>query len=124
MARQVPRPGVAHRDRGVWLQKQEGGRLTDEIAPAHDDRLSAFDLNARAVEQLDDAGRRAWLDAARKPECDKPGIDGMESVDILDGVESPGDASHVDLSRRRLLDADPAHALVGVQDIDEVQQLL
>src|SRR5260370_1388054 len=70
VARQIPGPGVTHGDRCVSLQKQKRGRLTDEIASTDNDRLSALNLNARAVEQLDDAGGGAWLYATREPACE------------------------------------------------------
>ncbi len=57
--RQIPRPRVADGHRRVAVQQQQRHRLADDVAAADDDRPRARDGDAGAVEQFDDARRRA-----------------------------------------------------------------
>ena len=61
--REILRPGVADRDRGVGplllLHQQRRQRLADDVAPAADDDVLALGLWPAPDQQLDDAVGRA-----------------------------------------------------------------
>ena len=45
--------------RGIAMQQQQRHRLADDLAAADHDGMTPGDRNLLALEQLDDAGRRA-----------------------------------------------------------------
>ena len=74
------------RHRRVGAEQQLRHRLAEEVRAPDDDRLGAFELRARRVEQRHDALRRARpqpLDAEREP----AGADRRQAVDVLVGVD-------------------------------------
>jgi len=121
---QVARARMADRDGRISLQQQLGGGFANEVAPTDDHGIRAFDLYAHPHEQLDDARGRAGLNSSGKPEGHQARVDRMGSVDIFDEIERQQHALHVYLTRSGLLDQDPADAVVGVQTVDEGQELL
>jgi hypothetical protein len=74
----------------VLLQQQQRHRLADDVAAADHDRLGAGELDARALEQVDDSIGRAGLEALRAD--DQPAdVDRVEAVDVLVGVDRGDD---------------------------------
>ena len=72
----ILRPGMAHRHGGVPVQQKHRYRLADDIAAANDHGMFSGDIDAAAVQQLDDPRRRA---------CNQIGAILHQSPDILRG---------------------------------------
>ena len=106
------------------LQEHRGGDA-DDVGAAHDDGFLARDLDPRALQELDAPARGArdeeGLPAALR---ETPGVERVESVDVLlvgDGAE---DALLVDVVGHRELHQDAVHVRVGVVVGDHLEDLL
>ena len=71
---EIRRPGMADRNGGVALEKEERHGFSDDLAPPDDDRPFAGHGNVLAGEQLHDARRRARRE-------DRPTLD--QQTDVL-----------------------------------------
>ena len=58
-AGKILRARMANRHGRVAMQQKHRDRLADDVAAADDDRMLAGDVDAAALQQFDDAGRRA-----------------------------------------------------------------
>jgi len=107
---------VRDRHGGVVLNEKERHRLAHDVASADDDGPRAAKGDALALEQLEDPGGRAghgrWL-ALQEP----PGIDGMESVRVLPGVDRLEDPGRADVFREGELNQDRVHRVVVVEEV-------
>ena len=123
MIRKTLRPRVAYRHRRVALQEQQRGRFADEVAATHHHRVRTLDLDARSLEQKNDAGRGAGLHATSESKGHESRVDWMKAIDVLDGVERQDHLPHVYVLWRRLLDEDRAHRVVPIQGLDHREEL-
>ena len=113
--------GIAAR---ASFHEQEGHRFSDNHAPAHDDRIFASGFDA-VIEKKADAAERG---AGNKPggilERELGDIHGVETINILAGIDGADDRGFVDLWRGRGLDEDAVNGGVGVEFFDEGEKLL
>src|SRR5437879_7433586 len=79
--REVLRARVADRHRGISFKQQQRRRFADDVAAADHHGARAFYTDAAAIEQLDDAGRRARLNASRETLFDQARIYRMNTID-------------------------------------------
>ena len=87
------------------------------------DGLGALQLRARLLEQEHHAHRRARPQPLA-PQRQQPGADRREAVDVLAGLDELGQLDAVEVVGDRQLAEDPADGRVGVELLDEVDDLL
>ena len=120
------------------VDEQARHRPADEDRAADDDRLGALEVDPRAVEDLDHAGRRAGdeadyglggLEVERLADADPalrevPGVDRRQAVDVLGGGDHGEHPVLVDVSGERHLDEDPVDLGVAVEARHQVDELV
>ena len=118
----VGRLGVADGDRGVLVQQQQGHGLADDVAAAHHHGALAGDGNPVALQQFEDARRRAGA-RSRQSGHEVAHVAGMEAVDIFLRSDRQQDALAIHLRRQRKLHQDAVDFRPRVQLRDDVQQI-
>src|SRR6185312_15075862 len=109
--------GVTDCDGGILVQEKHRDWLADNIAAANDDCMLAADGEVAALENFDDACRRAGGESGAAG-LEFAGIHGMESIHIFgwrDGVE---EKLGVDLLGKRELNQDAVDVVSIVEGID------
>ena len=85
--------------------------------------LRALELHLVGVEDLHDPrGRCRHQDRVALEQ--EAGVQRVEAVDVLGGIDGPDHAVLVDLVGQRELDEDAGHPLVGVEVADEGEELV
>ena len=121
VAGQVARARVADGDRGVLADEEEGGGHADDRRPADDDRPLALDLDGGPPEDLDRGmGRRRQEPVVA--EAQETGVQRVDPVDVLGGVDRVDHAPQADRRRQWHLDDDPVDRRVVVERPDRVHQ--
>ena len=109
--------GVADGHRGVRVEEEQGHGLAHDVAPPHDDRALAGDGDALSTQQLHDPRRRAGHEA-RPLLHEQPDVLGMETVDVLRGIDEAQYLFGVDRGRQRELDEDAVDLRAAVVVVD------
>ena len=114
---------MAHRDGGVALLQQDRDGLADDIAAADHDRMGTGERNAVAVEhgEYAEGGTR---DQPRVAKQQAAKIQRMQRVHVLRRFDRLGHGLWRDLLRERKLNQDSVDAVVAVEPIDQVEELL
>ncbi len=103
------------------LQREQVGQWAADGDPAPDDHdMTALDRDVVGVQQLDDAGGRAGQ-RARCPEHQAAEVHGMQTVDVLVGVDGQQGAFLVEARGQRELDQEGADLRVRVEARDGLQ---
>ena len=105
------------------MQQQHRGRLADDIAAAHYDRVLAADWDSAALEDLYYSCRSAGHER-RTASLQASGIYGMKAIHVLfrhHGIEKQ---FCIDMSGQRELDKNAVDVVAGVQIGDQRQHLL
>ncbi len=120
VCRQISRPRVALRHRGVGAQQQHGQRLADDRAPPDDDRLFARHVYTRRFQAGEGRGRRAGDQGGaahrQQPQGFRP-----HPLDVLPGRDGLLQRETVQRLRHRQVNHDPADGRVFVQFRDGPQ---
>jgi hypothetical protein len=119
-ARKVTRLGVADGDGGVGVHEEQSHGFTDDVTAAEDDSVGALDGNFGAAKNFH-ASRGSASDEAGAPTDEAAEIDGMETVDVLGGVDGFKNAFGVDLLGKRELDEDAVDIVVAIEIFDDAE---
>ena len=118
---------VADRDRrvapGAVLQQQRRHGPPDDVGAAHDHRVPTRSVHAAPQQQLLDAVRGRGAETGGISDRDLAHILRMEAVHILRRGDPVQHALRVDLLRQRELDQDTVDPRIGVETVDEREQL-
>ncbi len=96
-------------------EKRHG--FADNVAPAQDDGIGAFDLDVVAAQDFHAARGRA-RDKAGAPADEAAEIDGVEAVDVFRRIDRFQDALGVHLWGKRELNQNAVNIIVAVQIFD------
>ena len=111
----------------VLTQQQRRHRLADDVGAAEHQRLEAGKIAQAVFKQHQAAERRArhqWRPGSGEAAApQRPGVDRVEAVHVLGRVDGAEDRRRVDLRRQRQLHQDAVHRRVGVEALQQRQQL-
>src|SRR3954447_26363216 len=113
---------MADRHGRVRLQQQMRDRLADDVTAAYDDRLGTLERDPVLGQERHDP-ERGRRHERRPPEVELAGVEGMETVYVLDRVDRADQPRLVEVRWKRKLNEDSVDCLVGVQLREERQQL-
>ena len=114
---------MRQRDGAAFLGQQLRHRLADDVRPPDHHRVEPRQIAELILEQHQAPERRARHEAVQ-PGRQPPGIDRVEAVDILVGVDPRGDDALVDMIGQRQLDEDAVDRPVGVERVDQREQIV
>ena len=102
---------------GIALQKQEGGRFSDDVAASDDQGVFPFRVDARLIDHAHDAGRCAGDEPFALVFADKkaPGVEGVKSVDVFIRSNCRNDFFGANMSRNRKLHEDAVDGFVLIE---------
>src|SRR6266404_1861085 len=109
--------GMANGDGGVGVHQQKRHGLADDVAPAQDYGVGAFDLDFITAQNFHTAGGSAG-DQAGTSADEAAEIDGVEAVHVLGGIDGFEDALGIDLRGKRELNQDAINVVVAIQVFD------
>ncbi|CDN43882.1 hypothetical protein BN871_DS_00270 [Paenibacillus sp. P22] len=119
---QILRSGMADGHGRILAEQQHGDRLADDIAASDYDGMLACDLMAAALDQLDDACRRAGQQAFVADDEIARALR-AEAVHILLDADRVDDRFLRYMRRKRQLDQNAMDQLVPVELADQLQKL-
>ena len=106
----------------AFAEQELRHRLADDVRAADDHGVQAGEVAELGLQQLQAAERRA-RDEAGEADGEPAGVDRVEAVDVLVGIDGEDDRVGVDMRRQRQLDEDPVDRGVGVEAVDQGEQL-
>ena len=109
---------------GLLLHGQQGDGLADEQAAAENNDVTARELDAGTGEEFHDAGGRAGNETGLVLLRNFAEIDGAQPVDVLGRGDAAEDGEFIKVRGQRGLDEDAVHRGIGVQAVDQREQLL
>ena len=115
---EVLRARVGNGHGGVLLEEHQRDRLSDQRATAEDERALSLRVTADVLEHSHAAARRARA----KPFSayyQEPGVERVQAVDILGGVDRIDDGLVVQMVRQGQLDEDAVDVVVAVELEDQ-----
>ena len=121
-ARQIARRRMADRHRAARHQQLERHRPADDVRLPDDHRVLADEILAGLREQAHAAVRRARTQH-RALQHQPADVVRMEAVDVLARIDALGHALRIDLLRQRQLHQDAVDRGIGVERVDQRQQL-
>ena len=120
---EVARARVADGDRRVGSEQQLRHRLAEQVRAADHDGLGALERRAGLREQQHHAGRRARPQAVAA-QRERAGAERRQAVDVLERVDEAGQLDAVEVVRDRELADDAADLRVGVELLDQRDDLV
>ena len=120
---EIARFRMANGNGGVGVHEQERHGFANNVAAAENDSVGAFDGDMVATENFHAAGGGAGHEAGASAN-EAAEIDGVETVNVFGGVDGFEDALGVDLFGKRELDEDAVDAIVAIEFVDEVEQIV
>ncbi len=121
-AGQIARFGMANRDRGIGVHEEQSHGFSDDVAAAEDDSVGAFDLDFIAAQNFHAAGGSASYEAGASAD-EAAEIDGMETVNVLGGIDGFQDALGVHLWREGKLDENAVDVVVAIEVFDDGEEI-
>ncbi len=109
---------MANRHSCVLVEQEHGDGLADNVATADDDGVLAGNGNVAALENLNDAGRRAGRKRRAAGE-QAARVHGMKAVHIFCRIDSVEEGLRVNLRRERQLDEDAVDVIARIELGDE-----
>ncbi len=114
---------VADGHGGIRMHQQEGHRLADDVAAAHDHGVGALDRDIAATENFHHAERRAGHQI-RPASHQFTHVDRMKAVNVLFGDHPVENFLGVHLRGKRHLHQNAVHVILAVETVHDREQFL
>lgn len=122
---EVAGPAVADGDGGVGFLEEHGDGKANDIGAADDDGIGATDFDTTSFEEdhtaVGGTGDKAWFAPFHGEAAD---VEGVEAVDIFADVDGVKDSFFVDMVGEGELDEDAVDGGVGVEFLDEGEEVV
>ncbi len=123
MGREILRARVADRHGRMLSEEEHRHRLADDLAAADDDRLLPSQLHSVLLEHHHHTRGRS-RDEERLAEIQTAGVQNVEAVDVLVGIDGAEHRRLVHVIWKRQLDEDAVDLRVVVEVVDERENLV